>query len=70
MAVGANDQRGVIHGLRDLVVGGDVSGGGVVRELALGAVGVLLADDAGEVLQAEAIAVELLRIGVHAHGGQ
>ena len=70
MTVGADDQRGVIRGLRDLVVGGDVGGGGVVRDLALGTVGVLLADDAGDVLQAQAVAVELLRIGVHPHRGQ
>ncbi len=60
----------VIRGLRDLVVGGDVGGGGVVRDLALGTIGVLLADDAGYILQAEAVAVELLRIGVDPHRGQ
>ena len=66
----ADDQRRIIRGLRDLVVGGDVGGGEVVGDLALGAVGVLLADHAGEVLQAEAVAIELLRIGVNAHRGQ
>ena len=70
LTVRADDQRRIIRGLRDLVVGGDVGSGGVVGDLALGTVGVLLADDAGYILQAQAIAVELLRIGVHAHRGQ
>ncbi len=70
MTVVADNQGGIIRSLRDLVVGGDVGGGVVVRDLALGAVGVLLAYYAGEILQAQAVAIQLLRIGVNAHSGQ
>ena len=53
-----NDQRPVIHGVHQLVVGHDVHGGLAVRQLAFGQIGVLVLQGRGHVGQTQAEAVQ------------
>src|SRR5208283_611644 len=66
----ADHQRHVVYGFEKLVVGYDVGAGCAIYNLSLGAVGILPAQHRGNVLQAEAIAVKLRRIHIHAHSRQ
>jgi len=66
----ADHQRHVVHRFEKLVVGGDIRGGCAIGDLTFGAVGILPAEHRCNVLQAEAITVELRRIHIHAHSWQ
>src|SRR5581483_4700558 len=66
----ADDERFVVVGFEQLVVGDDVSGGLAVGKLALGEVRVGAGEDVADVLHAEAAMAELNGIDVHAHGGK
>ena len=63
----ADDQGRVVVGVRDLVVGEDVRRDVSVRELALGEVGVLQAQDGLQIGQREPVAGELRWDRVDAH---
>ena len=65
-----DDERLVVGGVRDLVVGKDVGGHDAIGDLAFGQVGVLQAQHGLQIRQGKSIAGQLCGIGVHAHGGQ
>ena len=66
----ADDERPVVCGLRDLVVGEDVRGDNAVRDLAFGQVGVLQAEHGLQIRESEAVGGQLRGVGVHTHRGQ
>ena len=65
-----DDERLVVLGVRDLVVGEDVRGHIAVSDLAFGQVGVLQAQHRLQIRKGKSVAGQLRRIGVHAHGRQ
>ena len=65
-----DDERLVVVGVRDLVVGKDVRGHDAVGDLAFGQVGVLQAQHGLQIRQGKSVAGQLGGICVHAHGRQ
>ena len=65
-----DDERLVVDGVRDLVVGKDVCGHDAVGDLAFGQVGVLQAQHGLQIRQGKSVAGQLRGICVHTHGRQ
>ena len=65
-----DDERLVVRGVRDLVVGKDVRGHNAVGDLAFGQVSVLQAQHGLQIRQGKSVAGQLCGICVHTHGRQ
>ena len=66
----ADNERPVVGGFGDLVVGEDIRGHEAVAELAFGEVGILQAEDGLQIRESESVGGELGGIGIHTHRGQ
>ena len=66
----ADDQRLVVRGVRDLVVGLDIRSHIAIGDLAFGEIGILQTQNRLDILESKSIAGQLCGIRVHAHRRQ